>query len=43
MRQLTETQLLCIKRLKGRKPLWDIADRIGITVEELKQVLKPKK
>lgn len=44
MKQFTETQQLCMRRLKAKgTPLWDIADRLSVSVEEVKQFLKPKK
>ena len=44
MKQFTETEQLCMRRLKAKgTPLWDIADRLSVSVEEVKQFLNHKK
>ena len=44
MRELNETELLCIKRLTAKKvPTWDIADRLSLNEKELQDFLKQRK
>lgn len=42
MKQFTEAEQLCMRRLKAKgTPLLDIANRLSVSADEVKQFLKP--